>query len=197
MPSSSPSCPRRFNTFPSASNFTVHMLSVTREGKNCLTASKCVFPTDTDIDSMFARQTPLNLWFCVFHLPERTPKFMIVCDTVSFGTVLFQEPLYLTFPSSMRVMTSASLCPSYQPAKNPGCLSSLILFLTRIRSKNPATLLGALSPVCASCGVILIVPLPLKSSSLFTRNFWIHSACLTAHCATGWLSMISARRRAS
>ena len=42
--------------------------------KNCLSASKCVFPTDTDIDSMFAR--------------ECTLEFMIVCDTVSFGTVL-------------------------------------------------------------------------------------------------------------
>ena len=48
----------------------------------------------------------------------------------------------------MRVMTSAPLCLSDQPTKNLGCLSSLILFLTRIRSKNPATLLGVLSPVC-------------------------------------------------
>ena len=43
----------------------------------------------------------------------------------------------------------------------------------------PTTLLGALSPVCASCGEILIVPPPLVSTSLFTRKFWIHSAC---HC---------------
>ena len=41
----------------------------------------------------------------------------------------------------------------------------------------PTTLLGALSPVCATCGVILIVPPPLVSTSLFTRKFWIHSAC--------------------
>ena len=36
--------------FPSVSNFTVHMLSVT---------SKCVFPTDTDIE--FHVRTPVNL----------------------------------------------------------------------------------------------------------------------------------------
>ena len=40
----------------------------------------------------------------------------------------FHETLYLTFPSSMRVMTSASLCPSDQPTKILGCSSSLILF---------------------------------------------------------------------
>ena len=64
---------------------------------------------------------------------------------------------------------SASLCPSDQPTKNLGCLSSLILFRTRTRSKNPTTLLGASSPVCASCGVIFIVPPPLKSKSLFYK----------------------------
>ena len=113
-----------------------------------MTASKCAFPTDTDIDSMFARQTPLNLWFCVFHPPGAHSEVHESLRHCPSG-LYFHEPLYLTFPSSMRVMTSASLCPSDQPTKNLGCLSSLILFLTRIRSKNPATLLRCfVSCVC-------------------------------------------------
>ena len=105
------------------------------------------------------------------------------------------EPLYLTLPSSISVMMSASLCPSDQPVKNLGYLSSLILFRTRTRSRKPTPLLGALSPVCASHGMIFIVPPPLKSISLLTRKFWIHSARRTAHCATAWSSMISVPRR--
>ena len=73
-------------------------------------------------------------------------KFMNVCITASFGTVfprtviphssVFHEPLYRT-----------GLC---NQVPNLGWLSSLILLRRRTRSKNPTTLLGALSPVCAS-----------------------------------------------
>ena len=129
-----------------------------------------VISTMTDIDAMFACQTTLHLWFCVFIFPQSILKFLIVCNTAS---------LDLTLPSSMRLTMSSSLWPMpNQP-----------------EIWVPTTLLGALSPVCASGGVILIVPPPLKSTSLLTRKFWIHSACRTAHCATGWSSMISALRR--
>ena len=58
------------------------------------------------------------------------------------------------------------------------------------RSKIPVTSVGALLPVCASCGGIVIVPLVLTSTSL--EKMWIHSACRTAKCANGWSNMISA-----
>ena len=37
---------------------------------------------------MLARQTTLQLWFCVFHLRECTLELRIVFNTASFGTAL-------------------------------------------------------------------------------------------------------------
>ena len=51
-------------------------------GKNCLSIFERVFPTKIDVDSMFTSQAALYLWFRVFHLRERTLKFMDVCICV-------------------------------------------------------------------------------------------------------------------
>ena len=107
----------------------------------------------------------------------------------------FQDLLYLTLPSSMIVMMSASLWPGAQPIKILDCLSSLILLQTSTLSKKPTALFCVLSPVCASCGVVFTVSPSRKSASLSTRNFCIHSAGPTAHCATRWSRIISTLRR--
>ena len=57
-------------------------------GKTCLSTIKRVCTTKIDVDSLFARQTTLHLWFGCFHLSESILKFVIICNTASFATVL-------------------------------------------------------------------------------------------------------------
>ena len=128
-----------------------------------------MFPTEIDVESMFTCQTALHLWFCVFHLCERILKFMIVCKTASLRTVFPRTviPHTSVFHENDDASVSVTKCPTDQKSSY---LSSLILLRTRTRSQNPTTLFGALSLVCASCGVIFIVPPSLKSTSFLQRS---------------------------
>ena len=83
-------------------------------GKNCLSTVERVFPTKIDVDSMFTCQAALHLWFRVFHLCERTLKFMNVCITASFGTVFSRTVVTHTsvFHESDAVSVSVTKCPT-------------------------------------------------------------------------------------
>ena len=88
-----------------------------------------------------------------------------------------KDRLYLTLPSFMRVMMSASLKPSAQQIKNLECLSSLTLLRTSTRPKKPTTALGVLCPVCATCGVFLLFDRLANPHHVSQRKCCIHSNC--------------------
>ena len=109
---------------------------------------------------------------------------MIICNTASFRTVLPRTAV----PYTSVFHESEDVCPSAQQTKNLGCLSTLILLRTRTRSKNPTTLLGALSVMCASSGVNCYCSTATHIHMVY-RKCWIHSAC-PPPCFANDLSML-------
>ena len=75
-----------------------------------------MFPTKIDIDSMFTCLAALHLWFRVFHLHERTLKFMHVRIHITFGTVLPRTVVTHTsvFHKSDDVSVFVTKCPTDQ-----------------------------------------------------------------------------------
>ena len=93
----------------------------------------------------------------------------------------FHEPLHLTFPSCIKVMSSTSRCPCGHPTKNVGRLWSFILLRTTSRSNNPATLLGD-----SSVGAHGAIHAALVLAVLQVR---LLESCSTAAAPVGILSL--------
>ena len=93
----------------------------------------------------------------------------------------FHEPLHLTLPSSIKVMSSTSRCACGHPTKNVGRLWSFVLLRTTSRSKNPATLLGD-SSVGAHGAVHAALVVAVQHVRLLER-------CSTAAAQVGFLSL--------
>ena len=112
-----------------------------------------MFPTKIDVDSMFTCQAALHPWFRVFHLCERTLKFMDVGITASFGTVF---PRNVVTHTSVRhesddVSVFATKCPTDQKSG----LFVVVDFATNKNSFQKSNqIAGWYVPVCSSSGVV-------------------------------------------
>ena len=116
-------------TLPSASNVTVHKLSVTKEGSIvCRQSNVCFRPRLTLIPCAHARQ-PCTFGLCFFRAHAEVHDRLQHCV--------------------LRDCTSTNRCAA-QPTKILGCVSSSILLVPTIQQHCSVLL----SPVCASCGVI-------------------------------------------
>ena len=108
-----------------------------------------MFPTKIGVDSMFTCKTALHLWL---HLCERILKFMIVCNTASFGTVFPRTviPHTSVFHESDDVSVVVTKCPTDQKSG---------LFVTVDVAANKNSLLKSNNIarcLVTSCGVILM-----------------------------------------
>ena len=76
---------------------------------------------------------------------------------------------YLCF-SRLQQSDHVSTCVSKRPCHQTTWLSVAIRRFTSAQSWNPVTSLVALSPVCAPCGDLLIVPPALRSTTLCNKT---------------------------
>ena len=113
--------------------------------KNCASTFNIVFPTKIDVVSMFARQTTLALSI-----------FFIFLGSSEVHDLLPPPRPSRQFPRTIVPNTSVF----YDSDDVCGFFVTVDFAAHTRTQKNPATLLGALSPVCASCGVIFGVPPP-------------------------------------
>ena len=92
---------------------------------------------------------------------------------------------YLCF-SRLQQSDHVSTCVSKRPCHQTTWLSVAIRRFTSAQSRNPVTSLVALSPVCAPCGDLLIVPPALRSTTLCNKTVR-YSLCMSHRPPCHWM----------